>query len=424
MLRPFCNFGHLPFPCDLSIGSCNQFRCDYCFARLNGRKVWQRSDYTKAFASLASQIRKAKAIQFHPDRPIDLVDFWINQGYGTVVANNCDPFDSINAPLYKEILGLLKAARIPAYIFTKSARLAEFVPILGPEMAVCYATITTMDEKLAAQIEPGAPSPAKRMEDLGKVREMGYYSIAAINPWMPSLSDARQVVDAALQVGVKNFIAHSLHLSRKQASNVRSGSPLGVRNVLKAGLARVPDMNEWCELVNYIHSKGGKVGSDSTSPSPDDIYEDLPRGMKLWPWNDSYSTELMPQWEKANKTKFKMSVPAEEPDDTPIYLTPEDYADDVVESIGSNPLLQGPALREIANVKLNLPKSMNQFYNKPMRLRDYLLSLHQLEDYHTALLKNGSFFLLVRSRDIVFDPAYALWLMQDEHNRLIGNERG
>ena len=396
MLRPFCNFGHLPFPMDLSIGNC-RFNCDYCFARLNGRKTWQRSDYTKAFASLASQIRKAKAIQFHPDQPIDLVDFWINQGHGTVVSNNCDPFDSTNAPLYKEILGLLKAAKIPAYLLTKSARLAEFAPILGPEMAVCYATITTMDEKLAAQIEPGAPSPAKRMEDLGKVQEMGYRTECAINPWIPALSDPRQVVDAAIALGIKNFVVCPLHLSHRQKKALSPGSVF-------RSMESKASLPEFYELVKYIHKAKGSVTSWPLNPVPDDFWGELPQKFPCWPWNGSYTAELWEQW----KPK-KLAVPGAEPESKPILLDEADYIRDVIEVVGCDPLLRGSSLRKIANIKQDLPKSMNSVFTKPIYLSEFLGILGRLDKFP---LQSASFFMHDKGeKESYFWPDMVIYLL-------------
>lgn len=79
--------------------------------------------------------------------------------------------------------------------------LSEHVPVL------CKFTVTTIDEELAARVEPNAPSPTRRLAALAELAAAGLFTGVLLMPVLPFLEDSTAqvlaVVDAAAQAGAK-----------------------------------------------------------------------------------------------------------------------------------------------------------------------------------------------------------------------------
>lgn len=77
-------------------------------------------------------------------------------------------------------------------------------------------TITTMDSALAAQLEPGAPSPERRVTALKTLSDAGIRTWVFLGPVMPTLNDSsamlEKVVKAAKDSGAGKLIYDKLRL--------------------------------------------------------------------------------------------------------------------------------------------------------------------------------------------------------------------
>lgn len=72
---------------------------------------------------------------------------------------------------------------------------------------ICKITVTTVDEELAAKVEPRAPSPARRLEAIRKLAEAGLFCGVLLMPVLPFLEDRPEqvlsVVDRSADAGAK-----------------------------------------------------------------------------------------------------------------------------------------------------------------------------------------------------------------------------
>src|SRR5687768_11257697 len=107
--------------------------------------------------------------------------------------------------LTRELLKVILQNRFPVFISTKSGLIKRDLDLLkqidetaiipddlkeNPGRGVLIAfSFSTLDEKLAKKIEPGAPSPQKRLETLQHCVENGFLCGVNAMPLLPFLSD-------------------------------------------------------------------------------------------------------------------------------------------------------------------------------------------------------------------------------------------
>ena len=84
---------------------------------------------------------------------------------------------------------------------------------------ICKITVTTVDEELAAKVEPRAPSPARRLEAIRKLAGAGLFCGVLLMPVLPFLKDrpeqALSVVDRSADAGAK-FIYSGFGVTMRQ----------------------------------------------------------------------------------------------------------------------------------------------------------------------------------------------------------------
>ena len=142
-----------------------------------------------------------------------------------VLGSAADPYPSIEKEikLTREILGIIKRYKFPVHILTKSTLVARDmdilkaineVAILPPEFedrldggVIVSFSLSTLDEKLAQIIEPGAPSPIERLETIQKYSSAGLKTGVINMPILPSLSDSEKEIKALVKAS-KNYGAH------------------------------------------------------------------------------------------------------------------------------------------------------------------------------------------------------------------------
>lgn len=115
--------------------------------------------------------------------------------------------------LTRGALQLIARYRFPVHILTKSnlvLRDLDLLKIISGKYAAVSFTITTADQKLAAQIEPGASLPKERFKAIKKLSEAGIYTGIYMMPILPFLEDneenIKEIVNKAALSGAKYII--------------------------------------------------------------------------------------------------------------------------------------------------------------------------------------------------------------------------
>ena len=107
--------------------------------------------------------------------------------------------------LTKGCLEILNEFGYPVFILTKSDLVIRDLELLCSinnrnYACVCF-TITTTDDALAKKIEPGAPSPSKRLEAMSILASMGIKVGINIMPTLPFITDTIENITSIVEKG-------------------------------------------------------------------------------------------------------------------------------------------------------------------------------------------------------------------------------
>ena len=133
---------------------------------------------------------------------------------------NTDAYQPVEKQLRitRGVLEVLLETKHPAYLITKSSLIERDIDLLA-EMAerklvsVCI-TITTLDRKLARNLEPRATTPARRLQTLRRLSDRGIPTRVSVSPVIPALNEAEidSIVESAANAGAQAAYAILLRL--------------------------------------------------------------------------------------------------------------------------------------------------------------------------------------------------------------------
>lgn len=167
------------------------FNCAYCYAKsyLSIRKYWNEP---MPFPMDISELRKTFATVFETDRRHKFRSI-MEKRIPLRIGSMSDSFMWIDKKykVTQELLKILKFYRYPYIIFTRSDLVAEdeYVSLLDKNLASVQMSISSINEKMTREIEPGAPSPTRRLRALQKLSEAGFWTTVRINPLFPIYPD-------------------------------------------------------------------------------------------------------------------------------------------------------------------------------------------------------------------------------------------
>jgi DNA repair photolyase len=190
-----------------------EFACRYCYARYTHEFMemtpaeFEHKIYFKQNAAwlLEQELRRLKP------------------GTQIAIGSATDPYQPLERKL-KITRSLLEVfARHSGFrigIISKSALISRDIDLLS-EVArnnrlTVHVTVTTMNAKLARQLEPRAPRPDLRMHTVSEIREAGVRAGVMCSPLMPGITDSassiRAVARAASAAGASFMAAGALFL--------------------------------------------------------------------------------------------------------------------------------------------------------------------------------------------------------------------
>ena len=119
-------------------------------------------------------------------------------GMGTVT----DPYQQAEEKykITRYCLEQLATSKCSTTVQTKSDLIVRDIDILQRMKNVeVIFTINSMDEVIARKIEPGAPSPQKRLEALRQLSEAGIKTWVFLGPIIPLINDSRDLLEDVVQ---------------------------------------------------------------------------------------------------------------------------------------------------------------------------------------------------------------------------------
>jgi DNA repair photolyase len=131
------------------------------------------------------------------------------------MSNSSDPYPRIEARTgwTRQCLEILTKTNCKIQVVTKSNIVTRDIDLLARVPSSVVLTITTDDEELARIVEPGAPSPTKRLRALDDLVAQGIPVSVRIDPIIPFLNENPQTLVSSLsEIGVKHITSSTYKL--------------------------------------------------------------------------------------------------------------------------------------------------------------------------------------------------------------------
>jgi DNA repair photolyase len=161
--------------------------CIYCFARPS-----------HAFNGLSSGLDFETRLFYKPDAPERLREELNRPGYvprPIALGVNTDAYQPVEREtgLTRKLLEVLDAFQHPVSLLTKAALIRRDIDIIAPMaqrgLARVGISLTTLDRRLARQMEPRAATPELRLETIHVLTEAGIPVTVMTAPVIPGLND-------------------------------------------------------------------------------------------------------------------------------------------------------------------------------------------------------------------------------------------
>ena len=177
--------------------------CIYCFARP-----------THAFHDLSPGLDFESRLFAKPNAAELLRAELRRPGYSVApiaLGTNTDPYQPIESEwrITRSIVELLAETRHPLTITTKSDRVVRDIDLLAPmaaqNLAGVAVSITSLDPRIAATIEPRAPHPERRLKAVRALADAGVPVYVSIAPVIPAITDheLEHLVERAAEAGAR-----------------------------------------------------------------------------------------------------------------------------------------------------------------------------------------------------------------------------
>lgn len=178
--------------------------CIYCFARP-----------THAYHDLSPGLDFETKLFAKPQAPELLRQTLAKRGYKPkpiAMGTNTDPYQPIEGRyrITRRILEICLETRHPVIITTKSDRVVGDIDLLAQlaskRLATVAISVTSLDPRLSALLEPRAASPAKRLAALEKLASAGIPAHVSVAPVIPAITDEfmESILKRAGKLGVSS----------------------------------------------------------------------------------------------------------------------------------------------------------------------------------------------------------------------------
>jgi len=181
------------------------FNCIYCYIR--GSKYGANMAKT-----LSAKINAPEVLEKQLSRRAK------NGEYGIItLSSSTEPYMPIEEKLKltRRLLEIILKYKFPVHVLTKSKLVLRDLDLLKgidktailpddlkPKLkreVIISLSISTLDEKLAKILEPGAPAPKERLETMRGCKEEGFLTGIAFIPVLPFLSDSEEQLDKMIK---------------------------------------------------------------------------------------------------------------------------------------------------------------------------------------------------------------------------------
>jgi DNA repair photolyase len=223
--------------------------CVYCYARPSHAylNLSPGLDFeTKLFAktNAAERLRATLAKRGYRPSPINL-------------GANTDPYQPIERRyrITRELLAVLAEARHPCTIITKSAMVERDLDLLTDlardRLVAVLVSVTSLDNRLAAKLEPRASAPHRRIQAMRTLSEAGVPVGVLVSPVIPMVTD----------IDLEEILARARAAGASQASYAIVRLPHEVAQLFREWLAlHLPERAE--HVMSLVRQMRGGADND------------------------------------------------------------------------------------------------------------------------------------------------------------------
>ena len=158
-----------------------------------------------------------------------------NRGRYVSMANSSDPYPPVEREMEmsRQCLELFRERGMPVVVVTKSDLVARDAALLADMRASVSMTVTSLREDMAAQVEPGAPSPGRRLEALRELADAGVPCSVRLDPVIPGVNDGEiEDVVAAVAPHCRHVVSSTVKPRSDGLQRLREAMP-GVMEELR-----------------------------------------------------------------------------------------------------------------------------------------------------------------------------------------------
>lgn len=151
----------------------------------------------------------------------------------------------------QELLKILKFYNYPYIIFTRSDLVAhdDYIDLMDRNLAAIQFSVSSTNDKMTRLIEPGAPSPKRRLTAAGKLSKAGFWTTVRLNPMFPIYPDGYftdpnfrwdgevpkfefssfEMIDEIASYGIPSVLAGFVRLSGFGINNIAKSTGVNLR---------------------------------------------------------------------------------------------------------------------------------------------------------------------------------------------------
>ncbi|TAN49057.1 MAG: radical SAM protein [Methylococcaceae bacterium] len=231
MLRPYCGeYLVSPIPMHFGFNACSH-GCFYCFANLN------KPDRRVDMQSLVRILKKLRSGE------TNTVESWLlSRGYPVLMSNDSDPLAASNIEVFKAAHEALGEAGARMCYQTKGGKPEDEAIILKDAPTMIYVSLTSDNEDLLRQAEPGAPGHTHRLDFIRRAKACGHLVIVGLNPlihwWWDDFNGLIQQLKA---LDVRHVWNGALHLTPDQINNMSVSAKRKFTTEIAYAKRRKPD---------------------------------------------------------------------------------------------------------------------------------------------------------------------------------------
>jgi DNA repair photolyase len=181
------------------------FNCIYCYIR--GSKYGENMAKT-----LSAKVNSPELLEKQHSRRARKGEYGI-----IALSSSTEPYMPIEEKLKltRKLLEIILKYKFPLHVLTKSKLVLRDLDLLKeidknavlpsdlkPKLkhgVIISFSISTLDEKLAKILEPGAPAPRERLETMKKCKEEGFLTGVCYIPVLPFISDTEEQLDKMIK---------------------------------------------------------------------------------------------------------------------------------------------------------------------------------------------------------------------------------